>query len=674
MPLGLAKDSMLNLAEMASQKENDSDHNVVDPAIANLENGKGVVPIVDVVDDGDEGNDNQDSSVVSSVDASTNDDFTEGATATISTASVPTSAEASPQLLSAKSSDPTTSSYGQYSGFSSDYDDYERYGYTAYATNATTNANKGSSIIPSLLGGNNSKSDPNKFWCCIFPWMSKEADLDEGGEEAKEIQPASQSQDIVEKTPEVLTSIDTAGSSSSVARSNDQDDEVSTGSDVFGEKLSDKEKQAVLARLRLAQPDHLAPSNAAEAASEAEQQQQSMNGTNQNKILRGILRQKSTISRQNSLLQAQSASENGDGGKNRRRALFPQYDTSSKKQSKNLSVSFAPMARVVAVKSKNDMEEGEKGDIWWQKSDYEEFRKTGRMITRAMLDGGSEIWLASSESWRLPNQNKASTLKHALALSERQKHGVNSENGKKTKEEYEAARDKWWHAFGHSRRGLEHVASIDEGRQRQTNVRAAIRAVVEEQRRQKIFHREDADKLRMVSIQHSSWARDLALASGASDADAVRANFDDGSRKSREFYLLKFSRTNTHSSASAGEATRKNIPAFMKPILSMSPAAGNRLDANTTSQIRYRKTVLQNNAKKTSTPKSATSTTSASSLVETPIKDDASTSSSIVGGKGGDSMAKRAAGFASGDDVANMSAVLTGMGPIPKTTATVGGP
>jgi hypothetical protein len=33
------------------------------------------------------------------------------------------------------------------------------------------------------------------------------------------------------------------------------EDEVSTESDIFGEKLSDKERQAVLARLGLAQPD-----------------------------------------------------------------------------------------------------------------------------------------------------------------------------------------------------------------------------------------------------------------------------------------------------------------------------------------------------------------------------------------------------------------------------------
>jgi hypothetical protein len=381
------------------------------------------------------------------------------------------------------------------------------------------------------------------------------------------------------------------------------------------------------------------------------------------------------------MLQGQASNKTNGAQQGKRRSLFPQYgvEAAKKEEKKNLKVAYASMARVVAVKSKNDMDDSEKSDVWWQKSDYEEFRKTGRMITKAMLDGGSEIWLASSASWRLPDQNKASTLKHAMALSERQKNGAKSttttsgERSRQAKEDYEAARDKWWHAFGHSRRGLEHVASSDEGRQRQNNVRTAIRAVVEEQRRQKVFHRQDADKLRMVSIQHSLWARDLALASGASDADAVRANFDDSHRKTREFYLLKFSRNNSNAGESSSEALRSNIPAFMKPTLSM-PVTGNRLDANTVSQIRYRKTQqlqqqqqLQRKMSLTKMPMTpAPPPKAGASPSETSFKDDASS--------GGESMAKRAAGYVPGQNAANMSAVLTGMGPLPKNTATVGGP
>ena len=218
------------------------------------------------------------------------------------------------------------------------------------------------------------------------------------------------------------------------------------------------------------------------------------------------------------------------------------------------------------------MQDQEKALIWWQKADYDEFRKTGRLISKVMLQGGSEIWMATNESWQLPNQGRAATLRRAMA---------NVDN--------EDASDKWWHKFGHSRRGLEHIASIDEGRQRQANVKTSIRAILAEQRRQKAFHREDPEKLRICSIQNTSWAKDLALASGASDADAVTKNFDDESRKSREFYLLKFSRAGKlNSTSNVQRGTKQVVPAFMQPMISMQ-LRPNRLDANTTSRLKFQK-------------------------------------------------------------------------------------
>merc|ERR1740117_537286 len=218
------------------------------------------------------------------------------------------------------------------------------------------------------------------------------------------------------------------------------------------------------------------------------------------------------------------------------------------------------------------MDDAEKSSIWWQKPEYDAFRKTGRIISKVMLQGGSEIWLATNQSWQLPNQGKAATLRRAMANVD------NEDTG-----------DKWWHKFGHSRRGLEHIASIDEGRQRQMNVKTSIRAILTEQRRQKTFHREDVEKLRMCSIQNTSWAKDLALASGASDADAVTKNFDDESRKSREFYLLKFSRAGKLNSASGTRSgTKQVVPAFMKPMISLE-LRPNRLDANTTSRLKFQK-------------------------------------------------------------------------------------
>ena len=36
---------------------------------------------------------------------------------------------------------------------------------------------------------------------------------------------------------------------------------------------------------------------------------------------------------------------------------------------------------------------------WWQKCDYDEFKKAGRIISKAMECGGSEVWLTSSNAW-----------------------------------------------------------------------------------------------------------------------------------------------------------------------------------------------------------------------------------------------------------------------------------
>ena len=141
----------------------------------------------------------------------------------------------------------------------------------------------------------------------------------------------------------------------------------------------------------------------------------------------------------------------------KRRSLFPSYESRSKPGTTN-SVSFAPMAWVVTVKSKNDMVAQEKSDIWWQRSDYEDFRKTGRIITRAMLEGGSKIWLASNESSWKKNKDKKKNKNTGDHVDESPE---SSESG----DTISATGDKWWHKFGHSRRGLEHVVLIDEGRQ-----------------------------------------------------------------------------------------------------------------------------------------------------------------------------------------------------------------
>jgi hypothetical protein len=174
----------------------------------------------------------------------------------------------------------------------------------------------------------------------------------------------------------------------------------------------------------------------------------------------------------------------------------------------------------------------------------------------------------------------------------------------------------------------------------------------------------------MVSIQQTSWASDLALAAGASDEDVVSKKFDDESRRSREFYLLKLSRADK----SKGTSVQKvNVPAFMRPALTMTTVTANRLDANTVSQIKYRQTQKKKPAAPSQQKASAPATTkvpdeSIKTSDSVPLKEQRDASLAR------ESMAKKAAGFASGEEVANMSAILTGMGAIPKKAVNVGGP
>lgn len=513
----------------------------------------------------------------------------------------------------------------QYAGFQADYHDFQNYTQYSSPGDGTT------SIGPTPYGSKNNNKDDDPWWQCIFPWISTENGKT-GGESR------SGTKDFI---PD-----EEGGPSTKIDKRNDDEMSLtSAGSDnALGERLSQRDRQAVLARLRLAQPDTINDDGAGDDDAVAE--------TTSSKK-KGILKRSSRARDNRSLLTLSNTSKTGKSNSDQqiqRRSLFPAYEPKIVEK-KNLSTSFSSMARVVTIKSSKEMKDAEKSNVWWQKADYDEFRKTGRMVSKVMLQGGSEIWLATNQSWQLPNQGKAATLRRAMA---------NVDNMDTS--------DKWWHKFGHSRRGLEHIASIEEGRQRQSNVKTSIRAILTEQRRQKTFHREDPEKLRMCSIQNTSWAKDLALASGASDADAVTKNFDDENRKSREFYLLKFSHAgNLASAKSFKTGTKQVVPAFMKPMVSMQ-LRPNLLDANTTSRLKFKKKEHgrpPNNQRRVNSDMPATQVSEvkdsgSKNTARVPIHDPA------IRKTGRDSLARKAAGFANGEEAVNMSAVLTGMGPIAK--------
>jgi hypothetical protein len=322
----------------------------------------------------------------------------------------------------------------------------------------------------------------------------------------------------------------------------------------------------------------------------------------------------------------------------------------------DFNVSFAPMARVVTVKSKNDMAPEEKASVWFQKPDYEDFRKTGRIITKAMLEGGSEIWLTSDRTVGSAGQAGGGGKGGG---SGGRADGANKENPAR------APGDKWWHKFGHSRRGLEHIVSFDEGRQRQSNVRNAIHAVLEEQARQRRYRKEDPEKLRTVSLHHTNWARDLALAAGASDADAVHSSFAED-RKSREFFLLKMVKAD---SATVTGSCR--IPEFMQPALHSPRLTGahrpaHNLDENTATHIKFRNQQAKQGAPEAllAPTRSASGDEGDSQVSSEPIRDPNPED------KKEDSMAQRAKGFLSdGAGRVDMSAVLSGLGAVESSSA-----
>ncbi|KAL3816258.1 hypothetical protein ACHAXA_000197 [Cyclostephanos tholiformis] len=221
------------------------------------------------------------------------------------------------------------------------------------------------------------------------------------------------------------------------------------------------------------------------------------------------------------------------------RKIFPTYEprvSSSSSSSKvgddsrgDRSVRFNPMARVLTIPSRRDVPLYQRAQVWWQKSDYEEFKKTGRIISKAMECGGSEIWLTSSNAWG----NRAARVGAGggRAMTDRSSSDVPDDDGRaKTnmggENDGEDGGNKWWCKFGHSRRGLEHVVSSAEGKARQESVQLATRMVLEEQRRQRTSRTKDPNKLRNVALQYTSWARDLSLANGYADAMAVSSNFD----------------------------------------------------------------------------------------------------------------------------------------------------
>jgi hypothetical protein len=78
------------------------------------------------------------------------------------------------------------------------------------------------------------------------------------------------------------------------------------------------------------------------------------------------------------------------------------------------------MATVISITARDDMSFFVKSCIWWQRNDYDDFKKTARIITKAILCGGSEVWLQTSNAWGKKQGSTGNSI------------GVNNTNGGNT--------------------------------------------------------------------------------------------------------------------------------------------------------------------------------------------------------------------------------------------------
>jgi len=175
-------------------------------------------------------------------------------------------------------------------------------------------------------------------------------------------------------------------------------------------------------------------------------------------------------------------------------------------------VRFATTARLISIYPHKSLPPYLKRQIWWQRADYKNFKKTIDIITQELIQHvRDDIWFLSAQDTRFIAPS---------AKSEENEYG-----------------QKWWCQYGHSRRGLEHICSTAEGKYRQHNVAMSVACILAEQERQAIENKFDSKKLSMAAFRYTSFARDLARAVGRSDQEAVQVNFDTSKLKGFRYYM-----------------------------------------------------------------------------------------------------------------------------------------
>ena len=372
MALGMTRDSMMDLQGLLQEKENDNkEGDGIDTVSllttgqsngSKVEHNKLVGGHTEPAGQEAEQQQQQPPSVVETEDiqqSRLNGGESSSDTTDNQISAAPQQAEDSSSIQEEKKQDS-----GQYSGFAADYDAYDYDPYQIHYHNTPQ----------TLLGGQ--KPASGGFLCCLFPWLRLAGDPNSRIKETEEFTQPDDTASLPEKTK----TTDGEGSALRKSSASDNDDELSTGeasatSENLGERLSEKDRQAVLARLRLAQPDGSLSSpgrsSSGEIGDAAAEAAGGSPGSKEKSSTKGLLRDipdfpldsqsdistasgpKGILKRSSAILKTPEPQKDSKNGA--RRSLFPSYETSKPKTKNPNHVQFSPMARVVTIKSQKEM-------------------------------------------------------------------------------------------------------------------------------------------------------------------------------------------------------------------------------------------------------------------------------------------------------------------------------
>lgn len=554
-----------------------------------------------------------------------------------------------------------------YAGFQSDYAEY-----ASYYDNDPYAVEYGGYAMPGVQTG-----EKKNIFCCLFAPWNADKKFDSSSEQGSESEERVK-QEVQAPASGVFTKAAPTVAAYNVT--NEEEKKAEVFSHEPRDPRSNEEKVAKDVTVGASEEkteDPASDETRGEAPVVAPKGLSTEEGEQAKKIpVKGILK-KCVHMHRSSSTDAGKRDDSSAASTDNRRHMFPTYsrEAADSEPKKSTKLTFAPMARVVTVSSRKEMAFIQKTQIWWQRTDFDDFKKTGRIIAKAMLEGGSQIWLTSNDAWgkkraqptrRMSVESSGGSEDELDTDYERALHkysgGLQQEAGEQPKESESSVGNKWWCKFGHSRRGLEHIASMEEGRQRQRNVNTATKAVIDEQRRQRMNRMKDAYKLANIAHQYTSWARDLALAAGAADAEAVRVNFKNDA-KCRSHYLV--------TGVKAKESKVTNFTDSKRFSFIAGHIAAEVLDANTSSSMKTKRVdAKQRQVEQSTAPGGADGSRSQPSREDAPtppLADETDEMEEAIHDPAAakENMAKKAAGFAANEDEkVDMSAVLSGMGSV----------